>query len=222
MTIKIVEIYGYGRVSQRTEYQGTQEELIESGIAAGHMFDVGKSGTRRSTRSQDITQHFMTERKGKGLWRITRSHPPGNPPYIDNNDHFVGYLDKFEGKYRKIFVHAHTVYLGQVKADSRKTATCYTGTKRQLICAGLAVPEMFPKKAAQARPRKWSSPEQGDWLVSFVGAQGESSLHPLSLWVIYYYHNPITLPKELQRERDAYIAFKRLRQQFRDDDGAYC
>lgn len=182
---------------QRTKYSGFEEELIDAKIAKSHMFDVGKSGTKRSTaKNVPLTERYSARRAGKGRWEIVRYHEEGKPPYVPEQDFFWVEHDEIRTnngiRYVKKLEHCHRIYVGGIESDYHLLAkrglvkVSYYGTRQQLCKAGLANEGMFPKSASRYFRRKTkSSPENwGDWEVKIKNTADRKN--PLGIWRVSY------------------------------------
>ena len=191
---------------QLTRYQGSQGALIETGLAEAPWFEMGKSGTKRvADTSLPLEHRYEIRRMARGLWRLTRFHIPGEPPYVSCQQEYVRAQVDFEASLSAAY--------GQAIESSHANAdhcswTWYSGTREQLICAGLAVPSMFPQHGNSARVRKWSSEEQGQWTADRL---------PDGRWRICYTHNQFEITPELQKEISLARLYEKLRHHFGDD-----
>ena len=79
--------------------------------------------------------------------------------------------------------------------------TCYTGTKDDLINAGLATPSMFETVQGRARTSRLCKnyhPESGDWQVLNRGERRNKQL----IWYVTYFHERFTAAATLKRDRE--------------------
>ena len=192
---------------QLTRYLGSLDALVEVELAVAAWFEVGKSGAKRVCDETLALEHRYELRKlAKGLWRLTRFHLPGKPPYVPHQSAYVQAQVDYEASLPAAY--GRSIETSYASADGLSW-TWYTGTKGQLICAGLAVPSMFPHKGRRAKVRKWSSAEQGEWVVDRVGD---------GRWRICYAHSRFEITPELQKEISLARLYEALRQHFGDDD----
>lgn len=89
--VRIRQVWSYHDETQHTEYEGTREGLIAVGVGTPDMFEVGRSGVkRRSGWGMDPSEtRYYIRRMARGIWRLTRSHKIGRPPYIPRDQHVV-------------------------------------------------------------------------------------------------------------------------------------
>ena len=191
---------------QLTRYQGSQAGLVEVGVAETGWFEIGKSGVKRVCDEALALEHrYELKRLARGLWRLTRFHPPGDPPYVPCQVEYVQTQVDYEASLSAAYGQA--IETSYANAD-HCSWTWYTGTKEQLICSGLAVPSMFPKRGVSAKVRKSSSLEQGEWTANRL---------PDGRWRICYTHNKFEITAELQKEISLARLYEALRHYFGDD-----
>lgn len=82
-----------------------------------------------------------------------------------------------------------------------KTQTIYTGTKNDLINAGLATSSMFETTQGRARAShlcKKYHPESGDWEIRDYGKRRNKQL----IWDVTYFHERFIDAATLKREKE--------------------
>ncbi len=192
---------------QLTRYQGSHAALVHVELARESWFEIGKSGAKRvSDEALPIEHRYELRRLARGLWRLTRFHLPGKPPYVPRQAAYVQAQVDYQASLPAVYGRA--IEASYASADGCSW-TWYTGTKGQLICAGLAVPSMFPRKGRSKKVRKWSSVEQGDWVVSRLSN---------GCWRICYTHSKFEITPDLRKEISLVRLYEALRLHFGDDD----
>lgn len=192
---------------QLTRYQGSYEALVGVALAPESWFEVGKSGAKRvGDETLPLEHRYELRRLARGLWRLTRFHLPGKPPYVPRQSTYVQAQVDYQASLPAVY--GRSIEASYASANGFSW-TWYIGTKGQLICAGLAVPSMFPEKGRSAKVRKWSSIEQGEWVVDRV-SDGR--------WRICYTHSRFEITPDLQKEISLARLYKALRQHFGDDE----
>ena len=191
---------------QLSRYQGTRYSLVEVGLAELGWFDIGKSGAKRvSDDALPLEERYELKRLARGWWRLTRFHPPGCPPYLPRQAQYVQAQVDYEASLPAVY--GQPIEASYASGNDRSW-TWYTGTKEQLILAGLAVPSMFPQRGHSTKVRKWSSVEQGEWVVNRL-SDGR--------WRILYTHDRFEVTAELEKEISLARLYEALRQHFGDD-----
>lgn len=191
---------------QLTRYQGTREALVKMRLAEPDWFETGKSGTKRVTDpTLSLEQRYEMKSMARKLWRLTRFHLPGKPPYLPRQQTFVRAQVDYEASLPAAY--GSSIESSYANAD-HCSWTWYTATKEQLICAGLAVPSMFPQHGRSARVRKWSSEEQGHWTADRL---------PDGRWRICYAHKQFEITPDLKKEIALANLYETLRHHFGDD-----
>ena len=206
--VRITSVCGLDKSNvQATQYQGTRESLLAVGVAQPSWFEVGKSGKRRHAHDgHPLDQRYETKRMAGGEWRITRWHLAGEPPYVPEQDEPVKTHNQYQAS-------TSAVYNQPIETFHMKSDVCawtwYIATKEQLIHAGLALPDMFPKKGSTSRVRKHSPAEQGDWVID-RRSDGR--------WRVCYTHGNIEITPELKYEMELSKLYQKLKQHFGDED----
>ena len=192
---------------QLTRYQGSRDSLVEVGLAQSHWFDIGRSGVKRvSDDSLPLADRYELKRLARGYWRLTRFHLPGSPPYLPRQEEYVQTQVDYEASLSAAY--GRSIEASYASANDRSWIW-YTGTKEQLICAGLAVPSMFPQRGHSTKVRKWPSVEQGEWVVNRIGD---------GRWRILYTHSRFEITAELEKEISLAKLYAALRHHFGDDE----
>ena len=79
------------------------------------------------------------------------------------------------------------IEITQYNNKGEQASTCYTGTKDDLINAGLATPLMFETTQGRARTSRLCKnyhPESGDWKILNRGKYRNKQL----IWDVTYFH----------------------------------
>lgn len=93
------------------------------------------------------------------------------------------------------------IEITQYNNEGEQIRTCYTGTKDDLINAGLATPLMFETTQGRARAShlcKSYHPESGEWEIRNYGKRRNKQL----IWDVTYYHERFTAAATLKRDRE--------------------